>query len=55
MLGISLAFVFIQLWMWSAESSWSSDDWVLAIPVVLVVASFLAVVAIVVRVVWPRK
>jgi hypothetical protein len=34
-LGTFVAFILVQLWIWSAQFSWSSDGWIEALPVVL--------------------
>jgi hypothetical protein len=45
-LAILATFVLLRLWIWSAEYPWSSDAWVLAIPLAIIVAGVLAFVAL---------
>lgn len=51
----SVALVLVQLWGWTAQFPWSSDWWLVAIPLVLVLAGLCSLGGLVIRGVTRRK
>jgi hypothetical protein len=41
-----ISFVLLQVWKWTAQFSWSSDPWLMAIPLVIIAAGFLSLLGL---------
>jgi predicted lysophospholipase L1 biosynthesis ABC-type transport system permease subunit len=42
------AFLLLRMWAWSAAFPWSSDPWVMAIPVAIIFAGLISLVGLVI-------
>ena len=41
-IAVFVSFLLLQVWKWTAQFSWSSDPWLMAIPLVIVAFGFLS-------------
>jgi len=51
----AIAFGFLQWWAWTASHSWSSDAWLMAVPIAMVLLGIASGVALVVLIRGTRR
>ncbi len=49
LLVATISFILLQFWAWTAQFPWSSDTWLVFIPIVIILSGVMAIIALFAR------